>query len=217
LASARRWRKRFFLRIAARAAFHPEDLEQNEKKMHELAAGLEERSASFSQARGAEAVTRIHQDLQVGTREEKADEPMVSFSTTGKFHRFLPRSHIHPPRHSSVQTHQRSRQLIGRARKGMRNPSASRLRAFYTKKNWTNIGPHGRRPSGALTGNSARSSIFSCIQEAAAGLIFWHPKGGFDRTGAENGCATTAAPRLRPCVHPAQYCFRSLEIRAREF
>jgi len=119
--------------------------------------------------------------------EEKADEPMVSFYTTGKFIDFCRGPHI--PSTKRIQAFKLTN-VAGAYWKGQEgNAQLQRIYAlaFYTQKELDEylhrIEEAKRRDHRKL---GTELDLFSIQEEAGPGLIFWHPKGGLIRTIIEN-------------------------------
>ena len=119
--------------------------------------------------------------------EEKADEPMVSFYTTGKFIDFCRGPHI--PSTKRIQAF-KLMNVAGAYWKGQEgNPQLQRIyaAAFYNQKQLDEylhrLEEAKRRDHRKL---GAELDLFSVQEEAGPGLIFWHPKGGLIRTLVED-------------------------------
>ena len=85
----------FFYEFLREQPFTPEDLEQIEKKMHELAAqDLPNERKLLPKSEALELYRNWNQGFKCELVEEKAIEPMVSFYTTGKFIDFCRGPHI---------------------------------------------------------------------------------------------------------------------------
>jgi len=119
--------------------------------------------------------------------EEKADEPMVSFYTTGKFIDFCRGPHI--PSTKRIQAF-KIMSVAGAYWKGQEgNPQLQRIyaAAFFSQKDLDaylhRLEEAKRRDHRKL---GVELELFSIQEEAGPGLIFWHPKGGLIRTLIEN-------------------------------
>src|SRR6201998_2407305 len=85
----------FFYEFLRDQPFTPEDLEKIEKKMHELAArDLQNERKLIPKPEALKLYQDSNQLFKCELIEEKADEPMVSFYTTGKFIDFCRGPHI---------------------------------------------------------------------------------------------------------------------------
>ncbi|MGA3177928.1 MAG: threonine--tRNA ligase [Candidatus Acidiferrum sp.] len=119
--------------------------------------------------------------------EEKADEPMVSFYTTGKFIDFCRGPHI--PSTKRIQAF-KLMSVAGAYWKGQEgNPQLQRIyaAAFYSQKEldeYLHRLEEAKRRDHRKLGTELE--LFSIQEEAGPGLIFWHPKGGLIRTLVED-------------------------------
>src|SRR5271157_3423916 len=85
----------FFYEFLRDVPFTTEDLEKIEKKMHELAAkDLQNERKLLPKPEALKLYQDSNQIFKCELVEEKADEPMVSFYTTGKFIDFCRGPHI---------------------------------------------------------------------------------------------------------------------------
>src|SRR6516225_4579532 len=85
----------FFYEFLREQPFTPEDLEKIEKKMHELAAqDLPNERKLLPKAEALELYRKNNQVFKCELVEEKANELMVSFYTTGRFIDFCRGPHI---------------------------------------------------------------------------------------------------------------------------
>jgi threonyl-tRNA synthetase len=178
----------FFYEFLREQPFVPEDLEKIEKKMHELAA---QDLSNERKLLPKEEALKLYQDskqlFKCELIEEKADEPMVSFYTTGKFIDFCRGPHI--PSTKRIQAF-KLMSVAGAYWKGQEgNPQLQRIYAvaFYNQKQLDEYIHHleeaKRRDHRKL---GAELDLYSIQEEAGPGLIFWHPKGGLIRTIVEN-------------------------------
>ncbi|HUL35724.1 MAG TPA: threonine--tRNA ligase [Candidatus Eisenbacteria bacterium] len=178
----------FFYEFLRDAPFKPEDLEKIEKKMHELAAkDLPNERKLLPKAEALKLYKDSNQLFKCELVEEKADEPMVSFYTTGKFIDFCRGPHI--PSTRRIQAFKLTN-VAGAYWKGQEgNAQLQRIYAlaFYTQKELEDylhrIEEAKRRDHRKL---GTELDLFSIQEEAGPGLIFWHPKGGLIRTLVEN-------------------------------
>ena len=85
----------FFYEFVRDAPFTPEDLEKIETKMHELASrDIPNERKLIPKYEALELYRKSNQEFKCELVEEKAEEPMVSFYTTGKFIDFCRGPHI---------------------------------------------------------------------------------------------------------------------------
>ena len=119
--------------------------------------------------------------------EEKADEPMVSFYTTGKFIDFCRGPHI--PSTKRIQAF-KLMSVAGAYWKGQEgNAQLQRIyaAAFFNQKDldqYLHRLEEAKRRDHRKLGTELE--LFSIQEDAGPGLIFWHPKGGLIRTLIEN-------------------------------
>src|SRR5580700_3038901 len=178
----------FFYEFLREQPFTTEDLEKIEKKMHELAAqDLKNERKLLPKPEALKLYKDSNQVFKCELVEEKADEPMVSFYTTGKFIDFCRGPHI--PSTKRIQAFKLTN-VAGAYWKGQEgNAQLQRIYAlaFYTQKELDEylhrIEEAKRRDHRKL---GAELDLFSIQEAAGPGLIFWHPKGGLIRTIVEN-------------------------------
>src|SRR6202163_3448552 len=178
----------FFYEFLREQPFTTEDLEKIEKKMHELAAqDLKNERKLLPKTEALKLYQDSNQIFKCELVEEKADEPMVSFYTTGKFIDFCRGPHI--PSTKRIQAFKLTN-VAGAYWKGQEgNAQLQRIYAlaFYTQKELDEylhrIEEAKRRDHRKL---GAELDLFSIQEAAGPGLIFWHPKGGLIRTIMEN-------------------------------
>jgi len=178
----------FFYEFLRDLPFTTEDLEKIEKKMHELAAqDLKNERKLLPKPEALKLYQDSNQIFKCELVEEKADEPMVSFYTTGKFIDFCRGPHI--PSTKRIQAFKLTN-VAGAYWKGQEgNAQLQRIYAlaFYTQKELDEylhrIEEAKRRDHRRL---GAELDLFSIQEAAGPGLIFWHPKGGLIRTIVEN-------------------------------
>ncbi|HEX8871400.1 MAG TPA: threonine--tRNA ligase, partial [Candidatus Acidoferrum sp.] len=178
----------FFYEFLREQPFTPEDLEKIEKKMRELAAqDLKNERKLLPKPEALKLYQDSQQIFKCALVEEKADEPMVSFYTTGKFIDFCRGPHI--PSTKRIQAF-KLMNVAGAYWKGQEgNPQLQRIYAvaFFTQKELDEylhrLEEAKRRDHRKL---GPELDLFSIQEEAGPGLIFWHPKGGLIRTLIEN-------------------------------
>ena len=178
----------FFYEFLRDKPFVPEDLEKIEKKMRELAAqDLQNERKLLPKDEALKLYQDSKQLFKCELIEEKADEPLVSFYSTGKFIDFCRGPHI--PSTKRIQAF-KLMSVAGSYWKGQEgNPQLQRIyaAAFYNQKQLDEylhrLEEAKRRDHRKL---GAELDLFSVQEEAGPGLIFWHPKGGLIRTLIEN-------------------------------
>src|ERR1700676_2428700 len=178
----------FFYEFLREEPFTQGDLEKIEKRMHELAAqDLPNERKLLPKPEALKLYKDSNQIFKCELVEEKADEPMVSFYTTGKFIDFCRGPHI--PSTKRIQAFKLTN-VAGAYWKGQEgNAQLQRIYAlaFYTQKELDEylhrIEEAKRRDHRKL---GAELDLFSIQEAAGPGLIFWHPKGGLIRTIMEN-------------------------------
>ena len=178
----------FFYEFLRDQPFTPEDLEKIEKKMHELAShDLPNERKLLPKDEALKLYKESNQIFKCELIEEKADEPMVSFYTTGKFIDFCRGPHI--PSTKRIQAF-KLMNVAGAYWKGQEgNAQLQRIyaAAFFTQKE---LDAYLHRLEEAKRRDHRRLGpeleLFSIQEEAGPGLIFWHPKGGLIRTIIEN-------------------------------
>jgi threonyl-tRNA synthetase len=178
----------FFYEFLREQPFTTEDLEKIEKKMRELAAqDLKNERKLLPKPEALKLYKDSNQIFKCELVEEKADEPMVSFYTTGKFIDFCRGPHI--PSTKRIQAFKLTN-VAGAYWKGQEgNAQLQRIYAlaFYTQEELDEylhrIEEAKRRDHRKL---GAELDLFSIQEAAGPGLIFWHPKGGLIRTIVEN-------------------------------
>src|ERR1700746_1411873 len=173
----------FFYEFLRDQPFTAEDLEKIEKKMRELAAqDLKNERKLLPKPEALKLYKDSNQIFKCELVEEKADEPMVSFYTTGKFIDFCRGPHI--PSTKRIQAFKLTN-VAGAYWKGQEgNAQLQRIyaAAFFTQKELDEylhrLEEAKRRDHRKL---GPELDLFSIQEEAGPGLIFWHPKGGFIR------------------------------------
>jgi threonyl-tRNA synthetase len=174
----------FFYEFLREEPFTQDDL----AKMHELAAqDLPNERKFIPKPEALEMYKRSNQIFKCELVEEKADELMVSFYTTGKFIDFCRGPHIPSTKRITAF---KLMNVAGAYWKGQEgNPQLQRIYAacFYTQKEldeYLNRLEEAKRRDHRKLG--IELDLFSIQEEAGPGLIFWHPKGGLIRTIVEN-------------------------------
>ena len=178
----------FFYEFLRNEPFTREDLEKIEKKMHELAAkDIPNERKLLPKAEALKLYKDSNQVFKCELVEEKADEPMVSFYTTGNFIDFCRGPHI--PSTKRIQAFKLTN-VAGAYWKGQEgNAQLQRIYAlaFYTQKE---LDEYLRRIEEAKRRDHRKLGteldLFSIQEQGGPGLIFWHPKGGLIRTLVEN-------------------------------
>jgi threonyl-tRNA synthetase len=178
----------FFYEFLRDEPFTPEDLVEIEKKMHELAAqDLPNERKLLPKPEAIELYKKTDQVFKCELVEEKAEDPMVSFYTTGKFIDFCRGPHI--PSTKRIQAF-KLMSVAGAYWKGHEgNPQLQRIYAacFFTQKEldeYLHRLEEAKRRDHRKLGTEL--DLFSIEDDAGPGLIFWHPKGGLVRTIVED-------------------------------
>src|SRR6202161_2731642 len=178
----------FFYEFLRDEPFTPEDLAKIEKKMHELAAqDLPNERKLIPKPEALELYKKNNQIFKCELVEEKAEDPMVSFYTTGKFLDFCRGPHIPSTKRITAF---KLMNVAGAYWKGQEgNPQLQRIYAacFFTQKELDEylhrLEEAKRRDHRKL---GVELELFSIQEEAGPGLIFWHPKGGLIRKIVED-------------------------------
>ena len=178
----------FFYEFLRDEPFTPEDLAKIEKKMHELAAqDLPNERKLIPKPEALELYKKSNQTFKCELVEEKANELMVSFYTTGKFIDFCRGPHIPSTKRITAF---KLMSVAGAYWKGQEgNPQLQRIyaAAFFTQKEldeYLNRLEEAKRRDHRKLG--VELELFSIQEEAGPGLIFWHPKGGLIRKIVED-------------------------------
>ena len=173
----------FFYEFLREEPFTPEDLEKIEKKMRQLAAqDLPNERKLIPKPEALELYRNTNQTFKCELVEEKADEPMVSFYTTGKFIDFCRGPHIPSTKRITAF---KLMNVAGAYWKGQEgNPQLQRIyaAAFYTQKEldeYLHRLEEAKRRDHRKLGTEL--DLFSIQEDAGPGLIFWHAKGGLIR------------------------------------
>jgi threonyl-tRNA synthetase len=202
----------FFYEFLREEPFTPEDLAKIEKKMHELAAqDLPNERKLLPKPEAIELYKKTDQVFKCELVEEKAEDPMVSFYTTGKFIDFCRGPHI--PSTKRIQAF-KLMSVAGAYWKGHEgNPQLQRIYAacFFTQKELDEylhrLEEAKRRDHRKL---GAELDLFSIEEEAGPGLIFWHAKGGLIRTAVEDWLRTELFKRGYDIVYTPHIMLREL-------
>ncbi len=202
----------FFYEFLREEPFTPEDLAKIEKKMHELAAqDLPNERKLLPKPEAIELYKKTDQIFKCELVEEKAEDPMVSFYTTGKFIDFCRGPHI--PSTKRIQAF-KLMSVAGAYWKGHEgNPQLQRIYAacFFTQKELDEylhrLEEAKRRDHRKL---GAELDLFSIEEEAGPGLIFWHAKGGLIRTIVEDWLRTELFKRGYDIVYTPHIMLREL-------
>jgi threonyl-tRNA synthetase len=173
----------FFYEFLRDEPFTPDDLAKIEAKMHELAAqDLPNERKLIPKPEALELYKKSNQIFKCELVQEKAEEPIVSFYTTGKFIDFCRGPHI--PSTKRIQAF-KLMSVAGAYWKGQEgNPQLQRIYAacFFTQKEldeYLHRLEEAKRRDHRKLGTEL--DLFSIQDEAGPGLIFWHPKGGLIR------------------------------------
>ncbi|MBZ5703144.1 MAG: threonine--tRNA ligase [Acidobacteriia bacterium] len=178
----------FFYEFLRDEPFTPDDLAKIEKKMHELAErDIPNERKLLPKAEALELYKKANQTFKCQLIEEKAEEPMVSFYTTGKFIDFCRGPHIPSTKRITAF---KLMSVAGAYWKGQEgNAQLQRIYAacFFTQKDLDDylhrLEEAKRRDHRKL---GPELDFFSIQEEAGPGLIFWHPKGGLVRKIVED-------------------------------
>jgi threonyl-tRNA synthetase len=178
----------FFYEFVREEPFTPEDLEKIEAKMHELAdKDIPNERKWVPKPEALEMYKKSNQEFKCELVEEKADEGLVSFYTTGKFIDFCRGPHI--PSTGRIKAF-KLMNVAGAYWKGQEgNPQMQRIygACFIEQKDLDEylhkLEEAKRRDHRKL---GAELDLFSIQEEAGPGLVFWHPKGGIVRREMED-------------------------------
>jgi threonyl-tRNA synthetase len=173
----------FFYEFLRKEPFTADDLARIEKKMHELAAqDIPNERKLLPKAEALELYKKWDQAFKCELVEEKADEPMVSFYTTGKFIDFCRGPHI--PSTGRIHAF-KLMNVAGAYWKGdEKNAQMQRIygACFFTEQelqDYLHRLEEAKRRDHRVLG--PQLGLFTIEEEAGPGLIFWHPKGGLVR------------------------------------
>src|SRR6202030_4225161 len=178
----------FFYEFLREEPFTPEDLVKIEAKMRQLAAqDLPNERKLLPKPEAIALYKKTDQVFKCELVEEKAEDPMVSFYTTGKFLDFCRGPHIPSTKRITAF---KLMSVAGAYWKGQEgNPQLQRIYAacFFTQKELDEylhrLEEAKRRDHRKL---GVELELFSIQEEAGPGLIFWHPKGGLIRKIVED-------------------------------
>jgi threonyl-tRNA synthetase len=173
----------FFYEFLREEPFTPQDLEQIEKKMHELATqDIPNERKMLPKAEALRLYEESGQTFKCELVEEKAIEPMVSFYTSGKFMDFCRGPHV--PSMGRIRAF-KLMSVAGAYWKGQEgNPQMQRIygACFFTDDD---LSAYLHRLEEAKRRDHRRLGpeleLFSIEEASGPGLIFWHPKGGLIR------------------------------------
>ncbi len=170
----------FFYEFLREEPFTPEDLEKIEARMRQLAAqDIPNERKMIPKPEALALYRQGNQEFKCELVEEKADEPMVSFYTTGKFLDFCRGPHI--PSTGRIRAF-KLMSVAGAYWKGQEgNPQMQRIygACFVEQKeldDYLHKLEEAKRRDHRRLGQEL--DLFSIEDEAGPGLIFWHPKGG---------------------------------------
>src|SRR6266581_4547210 len=173
----------FFYEFLREEPFTTDDLAKIEAKMRELAArDLPNERKLIPKREALELYKKTGQIFKCELVEEKAQEPMVSFYTTGKFIDFCLGPHIPSTKRITAFKLMNVAGAYWKGREG--NPQLQRIygACFFTQKELDEylhrLEEAKKRDHRKL---GAELDLFSIQDEAGPGLIFWHPKGGLVR------------------------------------
>jgi threonyl-tRNA synthetase len=182
----------FFYEFVREEPFTPEDLAKIEARMHELAAkDIPNERKMIPKPEALELYRKSNQEFKCELVEEKAQEPMVSFYTTGKFIDFCRGPHI--PSTGRIKAF-KLMNVGGAYWKGQEgNPQMQRIygACFVDQKEldeYLHKLEEAKRRDHRRLGTEL--DLFSIQDEAGPGLIFWHPKGGIIRKQMEDWLRT---------------------------
>jgi threonyl-tRNA synthetase len=173
----------FFYEFLREEPFTEDDLAKIEAKMRELAAqDIPNERKVLPKPEALKLYNELDQPFKCELVEEKAQEPMVSFYTTGKFIDFCRGPHI--PSTGRIRAF-KLMNVSGAYWKGQEgNPQLQRIygACFYTQEEleaYLHKLEEARRRDHRKLGPELE--LFSIQEEAGPGLIFWHPRGGIVR------------------------------------
>ncbi len=178
----------FFYEFLRPQPFTPDDLEKIEKKMAELRdADVPNQRRWLPRAEAMRLYREQQQAFKCELVEEKAEGDQVSFYVTGKFIDFCRGPHI--PSTGRIKAF-KLLNVSGAYWKGIEgNPQLQRIygTSFASQAeldDFLHQLEEARRRDHRKLGPELE--LFSIQEEAGAGLIFWHPKGGRVRTLMED-------------------------------
>jgi len=178
----------FFYEFFREQPFTPDDLAKIEKKMAELRdADIPNQRKFLPRAEAMRLYEQQKQQFKCELVTDKAEGDQVSFYVTGKFIDFCRGPHI--PSTGRIKAF-KILSVAGAYWKGVEGnpqmqriygtsfPSQAELDDFLHKMEEAKRRDHRKL--------GAELDLFSIQEEAGAGLIFWHPKGGLVRTLMED-------------------------------
>src|SRR6201996_6030906 len=178
----------FFYEFVREEPFTQDDLEKIESKMRELAGkDIPNERKWVPKPEALEMYKKSNQEFKCELVDEKAEEGLVSFYTTGKFIDFCRGPHI--PSTGRIKAF-KLMNVAGAYWKGQEgNPQMQRIygACFIEQKDLDDylhkLEEAKRRDHRKL---GAELDLFSIQEEAGPGLVFWHPKGGIVRREMED-------------------------------
>ena len=178
----------FFYEFFREQPFTPDDLANIEKKMAELRdADIPNQRKFLPRAEAMRLYEQQKQQFKCELVTDKAEGDQVSFYVTGKFIDFCRGPHI--PSTGRIKAF-KILSVAGAYWKGVEgNPQMQRIygTSFHSQAELDDflhkLEEAKRRDHRKL---GAELDLFSIQEEAGAGLIFWHPKGGLVRTLMED-------------------------------
>jgi threonyl-tRNA synthetase len=187
----------FFYEFVREEPFTQDDLEKIEAKMRELAAkDIPNERKWVPKPEALEMYKKSNQEFKCELVDEKAEEGLVSFYTTGKFIDFCRGPHI--PSTGRIKAF-KLMNVAGAYWKGQEgNPQMQRIygACFIEQKDLDEylhkLEEAKRRDHRKL---GAELDLFSIQEEAGPGLVFWHPKGGIVRREMEDWQRTELTKR----------------------
>ena len=187
----------FFYEFVREEPFTQDDLEKIEAKMRELAAkDIPNERKWVPKPEALEMYKKSNQEFKCELVDEKAEEGLVSFYTTGKFIDFCRGPHI--PSTGRIKAF-KLMNVAGAYWKGQEgNPQMQRIygACFIEQKDLDDylhkLEEAKRRDHRKL---GAELDLFSIQEEAGPGLVFWHPKGGIVRREMEDWQRTELTKR----------------------
>jgi threonyl-tRNA synthetase len=178
----------FFYEFVRDEPFTPDDLAKIEARMRELASkDIPNERKLIPKPEALDLYRKSNQEFKCELVEEKADEPMVSFYTTGKFIDFCRGPHI--PSTGRIKAF-KLMNVAGAYWKGQEgNPQMQRIYGlcFVEQKEldeYLHKLEEAKRRDHRRLGQEL--DLFSIEEDAGPGLIFWHPKGGIIRREMED-------------------------------
>jgi threonyl-tRNA synthetase len=187
----------FFYEFVREEPFTQDDLEKIEAKMRELAGkDIPNERKWVPKPEALEMYKKSNQEFKCELVDEKAEEGLVSFYTTGKFIDFCRGPHI--PSTGRIKAF-KLMSVAGAYWKGQEgNPQMQRIygACFIEQKDLDDylhkLEEAKRRDHRKL---GAELDLFSIQEEAGPGLVFWHPKGGIVRREMEDWQRTELTKR----------------------